>query len=153
MNNEIKALFVTVGEKPKETIIQNELSALQKAVNGNIEFYPVSSGINIICNEEGKINGMEGNRLIRNEIICGDFLIVGDDGMGETISLTPAQVKLCKEQFKTPLEFSREQIEDNLIVRVIDMDDPRSCIDTRPTPMPKRYGSKNKSKKNRNRER
>ena len=47
---------------------------------------------------------------------------------------------------------SREQIEDNLVIRVIDMDDPRSFIDTRPTPMPKRYGSKNKSKKN-NRER
>ena len=152
MNNEITALLVPVGEPPKEITIQNELNALQKAVKGYIEFYPVTSGINIICNEEGKINGMDGNRLVGKEIICGDFLIVGDNGMGETISLTPAQIKLCKEQFKTPIEFSREQIENNLVIHVSDMDDPRSFIDTRPTPMPKKYGSKNKSKKN-NRER
>lgn len=151
MNNEITALLVPVGEKPKEVTIQNELHALQKAVKGYIEYYPVASGINIICNEEGKINGMEGNRLVGNEIICGDFLIVGDDGYGETISLTPAQMKLCKEQFKIPYEFSREQIEDNLVIRVIDMNRPESLRDNRPVPMPKRYGSKDKKSKGRER--
>ena len=106
-----------------------------------------------ICNEEGKINGMEGNRLVGKEIICGDFLVVGDNGMGESISLTPAQIKLCKYHFKTPLEFTREQVEDNLVIRVIDMDNPKSLKDTRPTPMPKRYGTASRNKKNHNRER
>ena len=144
MNNEIKVLLVPVGKEPTEITIQNELSALQNAVKGYIEYYPIASEINLIVNEEGKINGMEGNRLVGNEIICGDFLVVGDDGMGETISLTPAQMKLCKQQFKTPYEFTREQIEDNLVVKVIDMDNPRSYMDTRPTPMPKRYGTSKK---------
>ena len=49
MNNEIKALLVPVGEEPKEVTIQNELSALQNAVKGYIEYYPLASGINIIC--------------------------------------------------------------------------------------------------------
>ena len=49
MNNEITALLVPVGKAPKEITIQNELNALQAAVKGYIEFYPVSSGINIIC--------------------------------------------------------------------------------------------------------
>lgn len=151
MSNEIKALLVPVGNKPKEIAIKNELRALQEVVKGYIEYYPLSSGINIILNEEGKINGMEGNRLVGKEIICGDFLVVGDNGMGETISLTPAQIKLCKGHFKTPLEFTREQVEDNLVIRVINMGNPESLKDTRSTPMPKRYG--HSKKKNHERER
>ncbi|MBN2878213.1 MAG: DUF3846 domain-containing protein [Clostridia bacterium] len=151
MTKEIKALLVPVGKEPKEITIANELKALQDAVKGYIEFFSISRGINLIVNEEGKINGMEGNRLVGNEIICGDFLVVGDNGMGETISLSPAQIKLCKEHFKTPLEFTREQIEDNLVVRVIDLNKPESLRDTRPVPMPKRYGTS--KKKNYERER
>ena len=48
MNSEIKALLVPVGEKPKEITIQNELKALQKAVGGYVEFFPLTTGINII---------------------------------------------------------------------------------------------------------
>lgn len=147
MDKEIKALLVQVGEEPREIMIANDFRALQKAVGGCIEFYPLSERINIVCNDEGKINGMKGNRLVRNDIICGDFLVVGDDGRGETISLTLAQIKLCKEHFETPYEFTREQIEKNTIVRVLDPDDRDSFRDPRPTPLPK------KVKKNKSRER
>lgn len=152
MSNEITALLVPVGEKPKVITVLNELKALQQAVHGYIEYYPLTEQINLIVNEEGKINGMEGNRLVGKEIICGDFLVVGDNGMGETISLTPAQIRLCSERFKTPLEFTREQIKDNLVIRVVDFDNPKSLRDTRPTPIPKRYGTADK-KKNYDRER
>ena len=151
MNKEIKALLVPIGEKPKEITIKNELRALQEVVKGYIEYYPLTQKISLIVNEEGKINGMEGNRLVGKEIICGDFLVVGDNGMGETISLTPAQIKLCKEHFKTPLEFTPQQIENNLVIRVIDMDNPESLRDTRATPMPKRYGHGKKKKHERER--
>lgn len=146
MNNEIKALLVPVGEKPKEVTINNELRALQEAVKGCIEYYPLTKQTNLIVNEEGKINGMPGNRLVGKEIICGDFLIVGDNGYGETISLTPAQIELCKEHFKTLYEFTKQQIEDNLVIKVINPDDPKSLVDTRPTPLPRRYSGKNKKK-------
>lgn len=151
MDNEINALLVPVGKKPEEITIKNELRALQDAVKGYIEIYPISKNINIICNDEGKINGMEGNRLVGKEIICGDFLVVGDDGMGETISLTPGQIKLCKELFKTPYEFTREQIEDNTVVKVLDLNNPESLKDTRPTPLPKRYGTNKKKHKEKER--
>lgn len=62
------------------------LASLQHEVNGWIEAtYPFEDPVAIICNEEGKLNGMEYNRAIRDEngevmeIIAGPFLIVGLD--------------------------------------------------------------------------
>lgn len=151
MDKEIKALLVPVGEEPREIMIANDFRALQKAVGGCIEFYPLSERINIVCNDEGKINGMQGNRLIGNEIICGDFLIVGDDGMGETISLTKEQIDRYSKAFKTPMEFTKEQIEDNLQVKVMTFEEyyRDKNVDTRPKVEPMPYTPKNKSRKKR----
>ena len=43
-------------DKPKEVTLKNELSALQEAVGGLIEFVSLDSdnSIEILCNEEGK---------------------------------------------------------------------------------------------------
>jgi hypothetical protein len=66
---------------------------------------------------------MEGNRLVGNEIICGDFLVVGDNGMGESASLTDQQVSKYMEIFKIPLEFTKEQVEENIHVSVMSFED------------------------------
>lgn len=62
------------------TEINNELSALQEAVGGYIEVFPVSEEVLIICNEEGKLNGLPFNVKLCNEIFVGTILIVGQDG-------------------------------------------------------------------------
>lgn len=54
MSKDIKALLVPVGKKPQEITIANELESLQSAVKGFIEFFPLSRGVNLIVNEEGK---------------------------------------------------------------------------------------------------
>ena len=69
--------------------------------------------------------------------------------MGETISLTPSQIKLCKEQFKTPFEFTRKQIDDNTIIRVLDNHDIENYRNPRPTPLPKRSKPKKKTDRSR----
>jgi len=134
----IKALLIKVGEEPKPFEVENHFRAMQNVVAGNIEFYQVDDRINAILNEEGKLIGLEGNRLIGNDIICGDFLIVGDDGYGETISLTENQLKKYTEKFKTPLEFTPEQVQDNIMVRVLPLDEFQDFIDPRPIPVPKK---------------
>ena len=54
----------------------------------------------IICNEEGKINGMNPNRDIGYDIIFGPFLIVGETSEdGEDRSLTDEQIEKYKELF------------------------------------------------------
>lgn len=102
MQRKLRALLVKENELPEEVEIQNNLSSLQKMVDGLIEYcyMPDIEDAVIICNEEGKINGMGPNREVGRDIIYGPFLIVGDDpDMGENRSLTEEQITKFKEMF------------------------------------------------------
>ena len=95
----IKCLLVEPYKLPKEIEIDNTLEAKQKIVDGLIECVYFNDVI-IICNEEGKINGMTPNRDIGSDIVFGPFLIVGDDyEKGEFKSLTEKQILDNKIRF------------------------------------------------------
>lgn len=102
MENKLKCLYIEPNKLPKEIEIDNTLEAKQKLVDGNIEcvYLENDSDVVLICNEEGKINGMEPNRDIGYDIIFGSFLIVGDDyENGEFKSLTENQITKYKILF------------------------------------------------------
>ena len=42
---------------------------------------------NSLCNEEGKLIGLEPNRHFYNDILCGVFYVVGEDDDGNLTSL------------------------------------------------------------------
>ena len=80
----MKCIKVEPHKKPKVIEMKHDLESLQKAVGGYIEVvYPWDDFVGVICNEEGKINGLELNRALRDEygeifdVIAGTFLIVG----------------------------------------------------------------------------
>ena len=98
----LKCLLVEPYELPKEIEIDNTLEAKQKLVGGYIEqaFLPKDDSVVLICNEEGKINGMKPNRDIGHDIIFGPFLIVGNDyENGDFKSLTENQILKYKMRF------------------------------------------------------
>ncbi len=102
LEEKIKCLLVKPYELPKEIEIDNTLEAKQKLVGGWIEqaFIPKDESIVLICNEEGKINGMKPNRDIGHDIIFGPFLIVGNDfENGGYKSLTDEQILNYKIRF------------------------------------------------------
>lgn len=102
LEKRIKCLLVEPYELPKEIEIDNTLEAKQKLVGGYIEqaFLPKDDSVVLICNEEGKINGMKPNRDIGHDIIFGPFLIVGNDfENGGYKSLTEQQVLNYKIRF------------------------------------------------------
>lgn len=114
--NLLHVVIVEPGKKPYETEIENKLEAMQKAVGGLIEvtypFYPDNAIV--ISNEESKLIGMEGNRKINGELYAGVFLIAGDDGVGRTISLTDEQILKYSEQFKTPEQYTTQDVESSI---------------------------------------
>ena len=63
--------------------VGTSLDAMQQTVGGSIEaYYPFEEQVCIVCNDEGKINGLPLNRAIRDEdtneivdIIAGTFFI------------------------------------------------------------------------------
>ena len=135
----ITALLVKVGEEPKPIKIANELKAFQHAVGGYIEFYPLEGGrAAIIMDEEGKLKGYAGNRRVGHEIIAGDFLIVGDNGRGECVSLTPKQIDRYSDRFKEPEAYTEAQVEENIMIEVMSPIEFERFVDPRPIPFPKR---------------
>lgn len=107
----IKVLKVEPDKAPELIEMENKLEAMQAIVGGYIEVFPLADDAAIVCNEEGKINGLELNRPIYHngemvEIIAGTFFIAGDDiSIGEFVSLTDEQIALYKKQFHTPVTF------------------------------------------------
>ena len=114
----IKALMVASGEHPKEVMLKNNLDALQKAVSigcdyqGLIEVVGLEDGACIICNEEGKLLGLEGNRRLGGDILAGVFYVVGEDKCGNFVSLTEAQMEHYSRRFWEPERFSMGDITD-----------------------------------------
>ena len=107
----IKIVLCEPGKKARVTTIPNYLESLQKAVGGYIEaIYPFDDPVAIICNEEGKLNGMEANRALCDssgqiyDILVGPFLITGL-GDGDFASLSEAQQDKYYSMFKHPEMF------------------------------------------------
>lgn len=80
----MNVLVIEPMKKPYLKDIDSGLHSLQHEVGGYIEAtYPYEDLVGLICNEEGKLNGLPLNRAIYGEggdmvdIIAGTFLIVG----------------------------------------------------------------------------
>ena len=107
----IRTLYVEPGKAPVAVEIQNELRSLQRAVQGLIELVPLDTKTLLICNEEAKLEGMQGNRrLDSGAIIAGPFLVVGDDG-SDFCSLTDEQQEYYQTKFKEPHEISQDEVQ------------------------------------------
>ena len=117
---EIKCLMVEPGKHPKVTTLQNDLGSLQKAVSigvdyqGLIEIVPLGNGDCILCNEEGKLIGLDGNRRVGRDIIVGVFYVMSEDREGDLISLSEKKIQYYQKLFWEPQTFDREEIEDTL---------------------------------------
>jgi len=80
----LKVLMIEPGKAPYEAELDGSLKSMQEAVGGGIEgYYPYAEPVAIVCNDEGKINGLPLNRAIYNqdgemiEIMAGTFFIAG----------------------------------------------------------------------------
>ena len=116
--NKLRVVMVEPGKPAYETEIENTLEAEQKAVGGYIEVVPLDNGKFLICNEEGKLSGMQGNRRIGKDIIVGPFFIVGSDG-DEFRSLTDEEVKESLKRFAEPEDISQEDVKNAMSAGVM----------------------------------
>ena len=102
MQRNLKCLYIKENSLPEVISIPNTLKAKQEKVNGFIEYAYLldDDHVAIICNKEGKFNGMGPNRDIGFDIIFGPFLIVGETSEdGEDRSLSDEQIEKYKEIF------------------------------------------------------
>lgn len=95
----IKVLIVEPKKAPRIEEIENTLESLQYIVGGLVEYINLEDDVDLICNEEGKINNLEYNRAIIHDVICGPFIVAGHNN-GNTISLSEEHIKYYRDYFK-----------------------------------------------------
>ena len=101
----MKILIVEPRKRPYESEIEDSLAAMQHVVGDSIEaIYPFSDPVAIVCNEEGKLIGLEPNRVMVDsqghvyDIINGTFFVAGltEDDFG---SLSDELIQKYKSVF------------------------------------------------------
>jgi len=111
----IKVLKVAPHSKPEDVVLNNTLEALQEAVSegadsvGLIEIIPLTDTASLLCNEEGKLIGLEPNRRIGHDVICGTFYVVGEDNKGNLTSLSAKDMEYFKVRFAVPEKISADE--------------------------------------------
>ena len=65
--NKLTVLKVEPGKAPEEVTIPNTLDAMQHVVGGYIEVVYLEDAC-LVCNEEGKLIGLEGNRRVAQRV-------------------------------------------------------------------------------------
>lgn len=104
----IKVLVVEPNKAPYEKEIEDGLASLQNEVGGMIQaIYPFEEEVAIICNDEGKLEGLPLNRALRDQneevydILVGTFLVAGltEDSFG---SLSEEHMKKFSEYYAKP---------------------------------------------------
>lgn len=111
MENQILVLVVEPGKPPYEKRVDNNFRTFQELVNGGIEYVALPEpDCHIYCNDEGKLEGLPGNRKQDNgDILCGTFIICADDGMGNEVSLNAGQLQRYMDRFAEPEHFTNEE--------------------------------------------
>ena len=79
----MKIIVIKPFQNPYVATIKGDLKSMQKIVGGYIEaVYPFDDpDVALVCNEEGKLEGLTPNRFLLNrnngicDYICGDFFL------------------------------------------------------------------------------
>ena len=120
--NLMRIVYVEPGRPAYEAEIPHTLEAEQKAVGGLIECVYNKDDTALVCNDEGKLRGMEGNRRLNNgkTIIAGPFFVCGlteDDFRG----LTEQEAQTYLERFAQPEDISQDEVEADMGFTFISM--------------------------------
>ena len=113
----IRVLMIAPGKEPDIVTLDNNLDALQKAVSidapsqGLIEIITLDKKNCILCNEEGKLIGLEPNRRLGYDILCGVFYICGQSKDGELRSLSEERIRFWSHVFAEPEYFEADEVE------------------------------------------
>lgn len=118
-DNVIKVLKVEPKKKPEICLLKNDLKSLQEAVGGLIEIISLDVGVALLCNEEGKLIGLEPNRRLGSDIIVGTFYVLGDDENGVLKSISEEDAEYYAEIFKDFEEISQEEVDESMVMHFI----------------------------------
>ena len=107
----MRVLLVEPGKEPLSAEIGSGLSDMQAVVGGLIQaVYPFEEPVALVCNEEGKLEGVPPNRALRHpetgevyDIVVGTFFLCAAPPDSEHFeSLSEDQLAKYHDYFKFP---------------------------------------------------
>ena len=120
MADRIRVLYKPVGKPFEVREIPNTLEACQELVGGYIEPVTICTDLVLVCNEEGKIDGLPLNRALFaydsdpntrsvdiTDFICGTFFICGL-GEDDFDSLSDMLLEKYEHRFRYPEKFVKD---------------------------------------------
>lgn len=113
----MRAIIKEVGKEPRVEEIENELPTLQKLVGGYIEAVSTGQGICLVCNEEGKLNGLPANFPIGNDVIAGTAVFVSYGNDGNFMDLSDEQIEILTNFFNE-VKKQMEKVEKLTIIEI-----------------------------------
>lgn len=111
-----RVVYVEPGKPACVKEIGTELQDIQEAVGGGLFecVYLHDDRTVLVCNDEGKLRGMEGNRhLDTGGIIAGPFFVIGDAGENFR-SLTDAEVETYLQKYAEPENIPQQDVQDDM---------------------------------------
>jgi len=101
----IKVIIKEPYKDPVVSEIVDDLKTIQKIVGGYIEVVPFPNvkGVDLVVNEEGKLEKLPGNFFIPHyeDCIVGSCMITGYNDEGEFASLADKQIEKVNKYIKT----------------------------------------------------
>ena len=106
----MKILVIEPEKRPVEREINGSLEEMQAIVGGYIQaIYPFEDEVALVCNDEGKLQGLPLNRALRDtegkiyDVISGTFFLCAAPSDSDSFqSLTDEQLAKYKALFHTP---------------------------------------------------
>lgn len=106
-------LLIEPGMAPRKAEIDGSLKGMQQVVGGYIQaIFPFDDPVALICNEEGKLQGLPLNRVLRDEegnifdIVAGTFFLCGAPPDSETFtSLEEVYLEKYNKRLQRPEAF------------------------------------------------
>lgn len=111
-DNLMRIVYVEPHRKPFVSEIEPTLKAEQKAVCGLIDIVYNDDGTCIVCNDEAKLIGMEGNRYLDDghTIIAGPLFVCGT-AENDFRGLADQEVERYMDRFAQPEDISQAEVE------------------------------------------
>lgn len=91
----LNVVFKSPNEAPSIKEVVDDLSTWQGLVGGYIEVVPYGDenlNILVICNEEGKLKGLQPNIYYYSDILVGNIVFVSSNAEGDFIGLNKQQI-------------------------------------------------------------
>jgi hypothetical protein len=103
VDKKIRVLVFPIGSVGLVQEIEPTLAEMYRLTESSIvQFVPYDHGAELVCDEHGKFNGAQPNRVLWNgrDVAMGPIFFIGPaDEEGNSTSLTDEQIQKLKEEF------------------------------------------------------